>query len=103
MTHGNDVYSYIHEDMGPLISLCMPLCSPEPTRILKQPEYKVVQTGMSAVFECKVKHDPSLIPTMTWLKDSGELPDDERYKRKKTPWLTLQSDDFLKYSCGKTG
>ncbi|XP_068442971.1 neuronal cell adhesion molecule a isoform X3 [Clinocottus analis] len=47
----------------------------EPTRILKQPEYKVVQRGMSAVFECKVKHDPSLIPTMTWLKDDGELPD----------------------------
>ncbi|XP_034529993.1 neuronal cell adhesion molecule a isoform X2 [Notolabrus celidotus] len=51
----------------------------EPTRILKQPEYKVVQRGMSAMFECKVKHDPSLIPTMTWLKDNGELPDDERF------------------------
>ncbi|XP_078023889.1 neuronal cell adhesion molecule-like isoform X14 [Epinephelus lanceolatus] len=50
----------------------------EPTRILKQPEYKVVQRGRSVVFECKVKHDPSLIPTMTWLKDDGELPDDER-------------------------
>ncbi|XP_018540693.1 neuronal cell adhesion molecule a isoform X5 [Lates calcarifer] len=52
----------------------------EPTRILKQPEYKVVQRGMSAMFECKVKHDPSLIPTMTWLKDNGELPDDERFE-----------------------
>nr|XP_020515589.1 neuronal cell adhesion molecule-like isoform X13 [Labrus bergylta] len=51
----------------------------EPTRILKQPEYKVVQRGRSAVFQCKVKHDPSLIPTMTWLKDDGELPDDERF------------------------
>ncbi|XP_073336626.1 neuronal cell adhesion molecule a isoform X1 [Pagrus major] len=51
----------------------------EPTRILKQPEYKVVQRGMSAMFECKVKHDPSLIPTMTWLKDNGELPDHERF------------------------
>ncbi|XP_029992622.1 neuronal cell adhesion molecule-like isoform X21 [Sphaeramia orbicularis] len=50
----------------------------EPTRILKQPEYKIVQRGRSVVFECKVKHDPSLIPTMTWLKDDGELPDDER-------------------------
>uniref|UniRef100_A0A7N8X8B6 Neural cell adhesion molecule L1 n=1 Tax=Mastacembelus armatus TaxID=205130 RepID=A0A7N8X8B6_9TELE len=49
----------------------------EPTRILKQPEYKVMQRGMNAVFECKVKHDPSLIPTMIWLKDNGELPDDE--------------------------
>ncbi|XP_059182100.1 neuronal cell adhesion molecule a isoform X4 [Centropristis striata] len=52
----------------------------EPTRILKQPEYKVVQRGMSAVFECKVKHDPSLVPTMTWLKDNGEMPDDERFE-----------------------
>ncbi|XP_034718792.1 neuronal cell adhesion molecule a isoform X17 [Etheostoma cragini] len=51
----------------------------EPTRILKQPEYKDVQRGMSAVFECKVKHDPSLIPTVIWLKDNGELPDDERF------------------------
>ncbi|XP_037624293.1 neuronal cell adhesion molecule-like isoform X3 [Sebastes umbrosus] len=50
----------------------------DPTRILKQPEYKVVQRGRPVVFECKVKHDPSLIPTMTWLKDDGELPDDER-------------------------
>ncbi|XP_026221678.1 neuronal cell adhesion molecule-like isoform X17 [Anabas testudineus] len=51
----------------------------EPTRILKQPEYKVVQRGRSVVFECKVKHDPSLTPIMTWLKDDGELPDDERF------------------------
>ncbi|KAG7230970.1 hypothetical protein INR49_024999 [Caranx melampygus] len=50
----------------------------EPTRILRQPEYKEVQRGRSVVFECKVKHDPSLIPTMTWLKDDGELPDDDR-------------------------
>ncbi|XP_054631455.1 neuronal cell adhesion molecule-like isoform X18 [Dunckerocampus dactyliophorus] len=51
----------------------------EATRILKQPEYRVVQRGRSVVFECKVKHDPSLVPTMTWLKDHGELPDDERF------------------------
>ncbi|XP_051912000.1 neuronal cell adhesion molecule a isoform X3 [Hippocampus zosterae] len=51
----------------------------EPTRILKQPEYKVAQRGTSAVFQCKVKHDPSLVPTMTWLKNAGELPDDERW------------------------
>lgn len=54
------------------------LVAPEPTRILKQPEYRVVQRGKSVVFECKVKHDPSLIPTMTWLRDDGELPEDER-------------------------
>ncbi|XP_056907099.1 neuronal cell adhesion molecule-like isoform X13 [Takifugu flavidus] len=58
----------------------------EPTRILKQPEYKVVQRGRSVVFECKVKHDPTLTPTITWLKDDGELPDDER--------LILESDSL---------
>ncbi|KAL0968765.1 hypothetical protein UPYG_G00271400 [Umbra pygmaea] len=51
----------------------------EPTRILKQPDYKVVRRNRNVVFECKVKHDSSLIPTMTWLKDNGELPDDERF------------------------
>ncbi|KAI1883486.1 hypothetical protein AGOR_G00231940 [Albula goreensis] len=51
----------------------------EPTRILKQSDYKMVQRHSNAVFECRVTHDPSLIPTVTWLKDSGELPDDERF------------------------
>ncbi|KAF7655227.1 hypothetical protein LDENG_00059130 [Lucifuga dentata] len=51
----------------------------EPTRILTQPEYKVVQRGMRAVFECKAKHDPSLVPTMTWLKDNRELSDGDRF------------------------
>ncbi|XP_078113490.1 neuronal cell adhesion molecule-like isoform X2 [Sander vitreus] len=51
----------------------------DPTRILKQPDYKQVQRGRSVVFECKVTYDPSLQPTVTWLKDDGELPDDERF------------------------
>ncbi|XP_035377547.1 neuronal cell adhesion molecule a isoform X13 [Electrophorus electricus] len=51
----------------------------EPTRILRQPEYKVVQRRGKAVFECKVTHDPTLILVMTWLKDNGELPDDDRF------------------------
>ncbi|XP_047431973.1 neuronal cell adhesion molecule-like isoform X11 [Mugil cephalus] len=52
----------------------------EPTRIIKQPEYREVQKGMSTGFECTVKHDSSLVPTMTWLKDNRELPDDKRFK-----------------------
>ncbi|XP_023273722.1 neuronal cell adhesion molecule-like [Seriola lalandi dorsalis] len=73
----------------------------EPTRILRQPEYMMVQKGMSAVFECKVKHDPSLIPTMTWLKDSGELPDDERFEV-DTDSLTIKdvtNEDEGTYTC----
>lgn len=73
----------------------------EPTRILKQPEYKVVQRGMKAVFECKVKHDPNLIPTMTWLKDNGVLPDQERFVR-GTDTLTIKDvvdDDEGTYTC----
>lgn len=30
-------------------------------------------------FECKVKHDHTLIPTVIWQKDKGELPNDGRY------------------------
>ena len=56
---------------------CLPPA--EPTRILRQPEYKVVERNRVAVFECKVKHDPTLVPTMIWLKDNAELPADERY------------------------
>uniref|UniRef100_H0V7Q6 Neuronal cell adhesion molecule n=1 Tax=Cavia porcellus TaxID=10141 RepID=H0V7Q6_CAVPO len=51
----------------------------DPTRILKQPEYAVVQRGGRVSFECKVKHDHTLIATVTWLKDNGELPNDERF------------------------
>ncbi|XP_038636510.1 neuronal cell adhesion molecule a isoform X21 [Scyliorhinus canicula] len=50
----------------------------DPTTILKQPRYQSVQTMGTAVFECKVKHDPSLSPTIIWLKDNEELPDDKR-------------------------
>ncbi|XP_024138460.1 neuronal cell adhesion molecule isoform X14 [Oryzias melastigma] len=51
----------------------------EPTQILKQPEYRMIKRGGPVTFECKVKHDSSLIPTMTWLKDDEELPEDDRF------------------------
>lgn len=41
-------------------------------------------------FECKVKHDHTLIPTVTWLKDNGELPSDGRYLKMIT-FLSLAS------------
>ncbi|XP_051974375.1 neuronal cell adhesion molecule-like isoform X3 [Xyrauchen texanus] len=73
----------------------------EPTRILKQPEYKVVQRNSIAVFECKVKHDPTLLPTMIWLKDNGELPDDVRFEVGSDS-LTIRDvteDDEGTYTC----
>ncbi|KAJ8008781.1 hypothetical protein DPEC_G00081980 [Dallia pectoralis] len=73
----------------------------EPTRILAQPKYREVQRNSDAMFECKVKHDPTLIPTMTWLKDSGELPDDERFVV-ETDSLTIRDvtkEDEGNYTC----
>uniref|UniRef100_A0A803T4D0 Neuronal cell adhesion molecule n=1 Tax=Anolis carolinensis TaxID=28377 RepID=A0A803T4D0_ANOCA len=51
----------------------------EPTVIIKEPEYKVVQRTGQVSFECIIKHDTTLIPTVTWLKENNELPNDERY------------------------
>ncbi|KAE8615818.1 hypothetical protein XENTR_v10008628 [Xenopus tropicalis] len=52
----------------------------DPTMIIKQPEYRVIQRYGSAHFECRVKHDPTLKPVVIWLKDNTELPNDERFK-----------------------
>nr|XP_028603041.1 neuronal cell adhesion molecule isoform X14 [Podarcis muralis] len=51
----------------------------EPTMIIKQPEYKVVQRTGQVSFECTIKHDATLVPTVMWLKDGAELPNDERF------------------------
>ncbi|XP_074798334.1 neuronal cell adhesion molecule isoform X25 [Natator depressus] len=51
----------------------------DPTMIIKQPEYKIIQKGGQVSFECTIKHDRTLMPTITWLKDNGELPVDERF------------------------
>ncbi|XP_054034301.1 neuronal cell adhesion molecule isoform X9 [Dryobates pubescens] len=51
----------------------------DPTMIIKQPEYKVIQRYGQASFECVIKHDSTLLPTIIWLKDNAELPDDERF------------------------
>ncbi|XP_030071703.1 neuronal cell adhesion molecule isoform X3 [Microcaecilia unicolor] len=51
----------------------------DPTIIIRQPEYKVTQRFGRTSFECKVKHDPTLLPTIVWLKDDDELPISERF------------------------
>ncbi|KAK7149745.1 hypothetical protein R3I94_009148 [Phoxinus phoxinus] len=73
----------------------------EPTQIIKQPGYKVVQRNSMAVFECKVKHDPTLFPSMIWLKDNEELPDDTRFEV-GTDSLTIHGvieEDEGTYTC----
>ncbi|XP_048011137.1 neuronal cell adhesion molecule a isoform X11 [Megalobrama amblycephala] len=73
----------------------------EPTRILTQPGYNVVHRNSMAVFECKVKHDPTLFPSMIWLKDNGELPDDPRFELGPDS-LTIRDvteDDEGTYTC----
>ncbi|XP_074759154.1 neuronal cell adhesion molecule isoform X8 [Athene noctua] len=51
----------------------------DPTMIIKQPEYKVIQRYGQVSFECIIRHDSTLLPTVIWLKDNDELPDDERF------------------------
>uniref|UniRef100_A0A8C6DWF1 Neuronal cell adhesion molecule n=1 Tax=Moschus moschiferus TaxID=68415 RepID=A0A8C6DWF1_MOSMO len=73
----------------------------DPTRIIKQPEYAVVQRGSTVSFECKVKHDHTLIPTVTWLKDHGELPNDGRFTVDKDHLVVanVNDDDGGTYTC----
>ncbi|XP_045421381.1 neuronal cell adhesion molecule isoform X26 [Lemur catta] len=73
----------------------------DPTRIIKQPEYAVVQRGNTVSFECEVKHDHTLIPTVIWLKDNSELPSDERFTIDKDHLVIadVSDDDSGTYTC----
>ncbi|KAM6152031.1 neuronal cell adhesion molecule isoform 23-T23 [Erethizon dorsatum] len=73
----------------------------DPTRIIEQPEYAVVQRGSTVSFECRVKHDHTLIATVTWLKDNGELPNDERFTVAKDHLVVtdVRDDDGGTYTC----
>ncbi|XP_057638668.1 neuronal cell adhesion molecule isoform X15 [Chionomys nivalis] len=73
----------------------------DPTRIIKQPEHAVVQRGSKVSFECKVKHDHTLIPTVVWLKDHGELPNEERFSVDKDHLVVtdVNDDDGGTYTC----
>ncbi|KAM5204433.1 neuronal cell adhesion molecule isoform 26-T48 [Hipposideros larvatus] len=73
----------------------------DPTRIIKQPEYAVVQRGSTVSFECKVKHDHTLLATVTWLKDDRELPSDGRFTVDKDHLVVADvgDDDGGTYTC----
>ncbi|XP_072124077.1 neuronal cell adhesion molecule a isoform X7 [Mobula birostris] len=73
----------------------------DPTTIIKQPRYQSVQTLGTAVFECKVKHDPTLSPTIIWLKNNEELPDDNRHRPSGDVLtiLDVAEEDQGSYTC----
>lgn len=73
----------------------------DPTTIIKQPRYQSVQAMGTATFECKVKHDSTLSPTIIWLKNNEELPDDSRH-RPSGDVLTIfdvSEEDQGSYTC----
>ncbi|GCB73790.1 hypothetical protein scyTo_0002872 [Scyliorhinus torazame] len=58
----------------------------DPTRIIRAPESTTVKRSLAAKFECKVRHDPTLRLTVTWLKDDRIL---------SLPWRMKKDDDSL--------
>ncbi|XP_041091974.1 neurofascin homolog (chicken) a isoform X26 [Polyodon spathula] len=45
----------------------------EPTRIIRGPEDLMAKQGTPARFDCRIKHDPTMRPTVIWLKDDKAL------------------------------
>ncbi|XP_036871153.1 neurofascin isoform X12 [Manis javanica] len=53
----------------------------DPTRIYRMPEDQVAKRGTTVQLECRVKHDPSLKLTVSWLKDDEPLYVSNRMKK----------------------
>ncbi|XP_069911272.1 neurofascin isoform X15 [Oryctolagus cuniculus] len=53
----------------------------DPTRIYRMPEDQVAKRGTTVQLECRVKHDPSLKLTVSWLKDEEPLYISNRMKK----------------------
>ncbi|XP_027551206.1 neurofascin isoform X13 [Neopelma chrysocephalum] len=53
----------------------------DPTRIVRGPEDQVVKRGSMPRLHCRVKHDPTLRLTVTWLKDDAPLYLGSRMKK----------------------
>ncbi|XP_018408047.1 PREDICTED: neuronal cell adhesion molecule isoform X5 [Nanorana parkeri] len=73
----------------------------EPTMIISQPEYKVIQRYSRASFECKVKHDPTIVAEVLWLKDNNDLPIDERFviEKERLTIKNVTDKDEGTYTC----
>lgn len=53
------------------------------------PEDQVVKRGTTVQLECRVKHDPSLKLTVSWLKDDQPLYIGNRSPLRPSPFLVL--------------
>ncbi|KAG8577635.1 hypothetical protein GDO81_010244 [Engystomops pustulosus] len=73
----------------------------DPTMIISQPEYRVVQRYGSASFQCKFKHDPTLAAEVMWLRNNSELPMDERYtfEKERLTIKNITEKDKGTYTC----
>ncbi|XP_072003005.1 neuronal cell adhesion molecule isoform X19 [Engystomops pustulosus] len=73
----------------------------DPTMIISQPEYRVVQRYGSASFQCKFKHDPTLAAEVMWLRNNSELPTDERYtfEKERLTIKNITEKDKGTYTC----
>uniref|UniRef100_A0A8C2GU74 Neural cell adhesion molecule L1 n=1 Tax=Cyprinus carpio TaxID=7962 RepID=A0A8C2GU74_CYPCA len=75
----------------------------EPTRIVQAPEHVTQAKGTTVRFDCRVKHDPSLPATVTWLKDDKSLsPNLIGRIRKDNETLTIYNvnpEDAGTYTC----
>ncbi|XP_043341597.1 neurofascin isoform X14 [Cervus elaphus] len=55
----------------------------DPTRIYRMPEDQVAKRGTTVQLECRVKHDPSLKLSVSWLKDDEPLYISNRMKKEE--------------------
>ncbi|XP_066117687.1 neurofascin isoform X3 [Saccopteryx bilineata] len=73
----------------------------DPTRIFRMPEDQTAKRGTTVQLECRVKHDPSLKLTVSWLKDDEPLYIGNRMK-KEDDSLTIfgvAERDHGSYTC----
>ncbi|XP_040975745.1 neurofascin isoform X25 [Aquila chrysaetos chrysaetos] len=73
----------------------------DPTRIVRGPEDQVVKRGSTPRLHCRIKHDPTLKLTVTWLKDDAPLYIGNRMK-KEDDGLTIHGvaeKDQGDYTC----
>ncbi|CAH2221184.1 neurofascin isoform X12 [Pelobates cultripes] len=55
----------------------------EPTRIVKGPEDQIAKRGSTVRLDCRVRSDPSLRLTVTWMKDEAQLYIGSRMKKEE--------------------